>query len=66
MLLGSGGKHFEMNIGTLVSRKTNEANLAGFLRLEHSFESPTCGKDSVWIGTSDDFVKLQQVDSVSL
>jgi len=55
-----------MNLGAFMSRESNKANLAGFLRLEHSFESPTCGKDSVWIGTSDDFVKLQQVDSVSL
>src|SRR5215469_5758743 len=66
MLLGSGGKHFEMNIGTLVSRKTNEANLAGFLCCENSFESSTWSKDAIWISVPNDFVKLKQVDAVGL
>src|SRR6516164_10378022 len=66
MMLGGGGEHFEMNVRTLVAGKTNEANFAGFLRSENGFEISSCRKDSIWIGVSNDFVKLKQVDTVGL
>src|SRR5215471_2735433 len=66
MVLGGGGEHFEMNVRTLVSGKTKEANFAGFLRGENGFESSSGCKDSIWIGVSNDFVKLKQVDTVGL
>src|SRR6516165_1381074 len=65
MMIGGSGEHLEVNFGALVSRESNEANLASFLRSKNSLESPTRGEDLIWIGIANHLVELQQVNVVS-
>src|SRR5215469_16255844 len=66
LMFGSGIEHFEMNLGTLVSRESDEADFAGFFRFENSFESSARSEDSVGISIANHLVELQQVNVVRL
>ena len=55
-----------MYLGTLVPRKTDEAELSRLLSLQDSLQCSSGGKDAVWIGVANDLVKLQEVNVIGL
>src|SRR5467141_754530 len=55
-----------MDVRTLVACEADEANLARLLRLQDSLHTSAFGKNAIRIGFANHFVKLQQIDPVSL
>src|SRR5690242_16696994 len=55
-----------MDVGALMSGKANKSDLSYLLRLLCGFHRTTRRKHSVRVGIANDFVKLQQIDRVSL
>src|SRR5271165_99743 len=64
--LCSGGQHFQMNIRTLMSCEADKADFAPFLSLQDGFHCPAFRKNAVRIGVANYFVKLEEIDPVSL
>ena len=61
-----GLEHLVMDIRTLVPRKPDIAHLACFFRRYDRFHSPAGAKDSLRVIISDNLMKLEQVDMISL
>src|SRR5712664_3613379 len=55
-----------MDIRTLVAREADEADLARLLRLQDGLHPSAFGKNAIRIGVANHFVKLEQIDPVSL
>src|SRR6185312_206788 len=66
LVLISHLQHVAVNLRTLVSGETNIANLSCFFRFDGGFHAAPGGEDSLGIVHTDHFVKLQQVDMISL
>src|SRR6266436_7470076 len=55
-----------MNVRALVACEADEANLARRLRLQDGLHPSAFGKNAIRIGVANHFVKLEQIDPVSL
>src|SRR6202011_42655 len=55
-----------MDVRTLVAREADESDLAGLLRLQDRLHPSAFGEYAIRVGIANHFVKLEQVDPVSL
>src|ERR1700730_1022796 len=55
-----------MNVRTLVACESDESDLASFLRFQDPLHPPAFGEYTIRIGIANHFMKLEQVDAVSL
>src|ERR1700752_1075664 len=55
-----------MNVRTFVAGEPDKTHLARFLGFERGLHATAFSKDTVWIRISNDFVELQQVNSIGL
>src|ERR1700730_13016125 len=55
-----------MDVRTLVACETDESDLASLLRLQDCLHPSAFGKYAIWVGLANHFMKLQQVDAISL
>src|SRR5580700_3080874 len=55
-----------MDFGTLVTGESDIAYLAGLSRLEHRFNRAARSENQLGVGGANNFVKLNQIDSIGL
>src|ERR1700693_125887 len=55
-----------MNVRTLVASESDVTDLACLLRVQHSFQCSSGGKNAVRVGVANYLVELEEIDSVSL
>src|ERR1700726_247482 len=55
-----------MDFGALVTGESDIAYLAGLSRLEHRFNRAARSENQLGVGVANDFVKLNQIDSIGL
>ena len=59
-------EHLQMDIGVLVTRESEIADLTGFLGGERRLKRTVGPEDAVRIAGADDFMELHKVDRVGL
>src|SRR5579872_191914 len=59
-------EHVKVNLGTLMASEADVSKLASPFRLEHCLDSASAGENSIRVVHPNHFMKLHQVNSVSL
>src|SRR6202049_3380980 len=55
-----------MDVGALVTGESDIAHFAGLSRLEHRFNRAARRENQLGVGVANDFVKLNEIDSIGL